>query len=345
MSTKVIAIRADANEKIASGHIMRCLSVAVKLRKAGSEVLFIVSDSFGQDLVEAKGFESICLNNDYREKSSEVQALANIIEERNIALMLVDSYEIDYNYMSMLSQYVKLAYIDDMKVEQYPVDMLVNYTIGTRVEEYLDMGYPREQLMIGNEYVPLRKEFSGKGIDIKETVDSVFITTGGADEYDMVRALIDELGKSSLSNMKKHIVVGKFYKHYDELLSLSEADDTLAVYRNVSNICDIMKKCDIAVSAGGTTLAELCACGVPTVCFSVADNQLFGTRAYAAKGIMEYAGDVRDGKEKLISGIVNSLENIANDHDKRRFMGSRAKETIDGYGAKRIAEGLIFLTK
>ena len=40
----MIAIRTDANEKIAMGHLMRCLSIAKQLKEKGQEVIFFISE-------------------------------------------------------------------------------------------------------------------------------------------------------------------------------------------------------------------------------------------------------------------------------------------------------------
>lgn len=37
------------------------------------------------------------------------------------------------------------------------------------------------------------------------------------------------------------------------------------MYENISNINEVMRMCDIAVSAAGNTLYELCAVGTPTI--------------------------------------------------------------------------------
>ena len=44
-TSKTIFIRADANSQIASGHIMRCLTIAGALRRKDHQVTFLISDS------------------------------------------------------------------------------------------------------------------------------------------------------------------------------------------------------------------------------------------------------------------------------------------------------------
>lgn len=40
----------------------------------------------------------------------------------------------------------------------------------------------------------------------------------------------------------------------------------------MSDIENYMKRADVAVSAGGSTLYELCAVGTPTISYALADN-------------------------------------------------------------------------
>lgn len=54
----MIYIRADANEIIGTGHVMRCLSIAEESRRRGEEVTFIAADNNSKKAVEIKGFKA-----------------------------------------------------------------------------------------------------------------------------------------------------------------------------------------------------------------------------------------------------------------------------------------------
>ena len=43
----IIAFRTDASLQIGSGHVMRCLTLADKLKKAGAKITFITRDHSG----------------------------------------------------------------------------------------------------------------------------------------------------------------------------------------------------------------------------------------------------------------------------------------------------------
>lgn len=48
----MIYFRTDANEKIATGHVMRCMTIAFQLQKMGEKIKFLFRD---QSSVEGAG--------------------------------------------------------------------------------------------------------------------------------------------------------------------------------------------------------------------------------------------------------------------------------------------------
>lgn len=66
-----------------------------------------------------------------------------------------------------------------------------------------------------------------------------------------------------------------------------------------------MMEADIAISAGGSTLYELCAIGTPTISYSFADNQLDNVTKFAEDGLIAYAGDAR--YQNVVPKIIDIL--------------------------------------
>ena len=128
----------------------------------------------------------------------------------------------------------------------------------------------------------------------------------------------------------------------EELRKMASENKAINLYESVSDMADIMKKADLAVSAGGTTLYELCAIGVPTVVFSMADNQMEFVKAFDKAGAVKYAGDVRTDK-RLVEKIVTWGTAVVENKGFRKRMSDKAKGIIDGNGAKRIAQGVLEL--
>lgn len=330
-----IGIRVDANEKIAMGHLMRCMSIALQLKKSRQSVLFILSEQYAEEFILQKGFACVCLSHVYAEKEMELKELTGLIAQKEIACLLIDSYDVSFRYMQELRNVCRTVYIDDLRHFEYPADLTVHYIFGTEKLQPKLQNDVHKKVLLGAKYAPLREEFSEKGIQVKNAVERAFITTGGTDPYDMTAEILNCM--RAYPNMEKHAVAGKFYHNLPALRELAMADASIHIYHDIPDVCRIMKKCDLAISAGGGTLVELCACGVPTVCFSIADNQLQGIRALSEAGMALYAGDVRESKGSVIREIMGSVGRLKDDFALREEMGRRGKEAIDGKGASRIA--------
>lgn len=339
----MIGIRADANSNIAMGHIMRCLSVATQLKKMEEEVLFITSDLEIMELIEKSGFMGICLFNSYKEKEQEIPALYEIIERYQIRRVLVDSYEVTLEYLLALSLKCKVAYFDDLNAFRYPVDMIINYRYDADKKEYSLWNYKEDtKFLLGSKYIPLREQFINNPFQGRESIENIFLTTGGSDPHHMVKELLIALEKNEiLSKICKKVVIGCFFEDKKWLNDYARNKPMIEIYQNVSEMAKLMNSCDLAISASGTTLAELCCCGVPTIAFSMADNQVLGVNAYAKDGLLLYAGDIRRHMKEVIERINEYIIALCKNDAMRINLATSAKQKIDGLGAIRIAKALM----
>ena len=96
---------------------------------------------------------------------------------------------------------------------------------------------------------------------------------------------------------------------------------------------------DVAVSAGGTTLYELCACGTPTITYSCADNQLNNVLQFQEDGLMAYAGDIRN--TNIFKKTEALLKRLDDSYQLRKECSEKMQGLVDGNGSIRIAEELI----
>lgn len=340
----MIGIRTDANKKIGMGHVMRCMTVAKKLRKLGELVIFFISDDYASDVIRNNGFECCVLSYEYKDKEAELLTFIDMLKNKKIKILLIDSYEVSEKYMSELNKEVKIAYIDDMNMFRYPADLIINYTYNAEKSLYKRWNYNyKTKFLLGSKYIPLRTEFEDVPVDNIQKVKRMLITTGGADEYDMLLDILHRLLRPRWEQFEKILIAGKFYEHIEDLRQIELQDQSVRVYYNISNMAEIMKQCQIAISAGGTTIAELCACGIPTIGFALADNQIYGLEAYSKDGIIKYVGDVRSGKVRVIDNIESNLEEFICDERLRKRQGEIAHNIIDGHGAMRIAQEIASL--
>lgn len=350
-----IVVRADANHKIGMGHIMRCLSIADAFASAGHYVSFILADNTVENLVKDRGYEISVMNSDYISMEEEKRP------STTPDIIIVDSYFVTAKYLTNLHDKVntggKLVYIDDVYAFPYPVDILVNYNAYSTPEKYdklyTNASADKPQMILGPTYAPLRSMF--RGIPHKKqnkVVKDVLISTGGSDELHLALSIIRFLLNHQNDGRRYHFLLGAMNTDKDEIKGME--GDGIVLHENVSDMKSFICSCDLAVSAAGSTLYEICACGVPLITYSLADNQIIGAEAFDRLGLGKNAGDLRDpdstDHNAVMSGrlrsnavelILTEAEKLADDYENRVSMGARMQELIDGFGAARMVQKII----
>lgn len=345
-SRPLVYIRADGNETIATGHLMRCLTIARALVRRGAVPTFIVSDTTSISLLQKMMtpdeliehvFSIIHLQTDFREPDNEIPVLRNLLTSHPVSCVLVDSYYVSAHYLSELKQFCRVAYLDDLQAFDYPVNLIINYDMNIDTSFYKSA----EAVLTGCAYTPLREQFSLHAYHPWENVRDIFLSTGGTDPFDIAGGLAAGLlADPVFKDACLHLLTGPMHVHRAQLEELSRKESRVILHENVTEMAALMSECDLAVSAGGTTLYELCAVGVPAVSYSMADNQLPGVLAFDNAGLIPYIGDVRNNPA-FYERALAQLRSLALDAKRRSEQSLRMRMTIDGAGADRIAAALI----
>ena len=357
----VIYIRTDGNSKIATGHLVRCLCIAQALESLGKSVCFLVSDhdsfSLLQDLA-ASIFEDYSFSFDvkiletakYNDLELEIEELSVLLTPSTPLLnskpvIFVDSYFVTEHYFACLSEFAKVAYMDDLRAFDYKVDLVANYDVipSARKQEY-ELSYTNAGVsLLGAGYTPLRRQFQNQEVSLRSQIKNILITTGGSDPYDFTTTLSDYLLSLEL-NIELHVVVGRLFKNADSLEELAKQHSSLHLHYNVSDMASLMRQCDYAISAAGTTLYELCALGIPSISISMADNQIPMAETFAEADAVPYAGDIRVQKvedmNEILGQISNHLTFLSKDISVRQLQHQKMRRLVDGNGAIKIAEKL-----
>lgn len=415
-----IYFRTDGNSKIATGHIMRCLTIARACVRQGGTVKFIVSDEESLALLRERfeipqEFDTCCLNSNYGNLSSELPALLSSLTTDSKAIgtvsdvkpwIFIDSYYATTSYFMALRKHFRVAYLDDLRSIDCSVDLLINYD----TEEDCDCYANASRKLLGAQYTPLREQFHAPSYTVRPEARHVLLSTGGTDPYRVAESLLHniydqtlptrilserqagELSKScassthqnmqnclpdanetaSLRSMHYHILTSRANTRYDALNALAQAHPSIHIHTDVTYVAALMASCDLAVSAGGTTLCELCAVGVPSISYLMAENQRTAIEAYAKRNLIPCAGDIRPtvsaqnsdscihhtntGSTSLsitenpdsyvpdtstLRHILDFLSVMAQKYDARTAVSSSMRSFMDGTGAELIAQALL----
>ena len=362
----IIYIRTDGNSQIATGHLVRCLSIARALRKEAADkcplsICFLLSDEESRRLLEnffemENEFEWRILSHaDYQHPEQELKELLTF-GSASRPVLLIDSYFVTEKYLTDLHNVFTIVYLDDLRVFDYPVDMVINYDLLTPAirKDYEQFYHSAHKKLLGGRYAPLRPQFwenpslqtevavsnvkthriedSGQ----KERSVHILIASGGSDPYHTTLQLVRKLSKQFPAGYCFDLIVGAYNPDKEELQRLAETA-SIVLHEGVTQMAALMASCDLAISAAGTTLYELCAVGIPTASFVIADNQLACAKAFEECHIIPYLGDVRTNEADVIKKATTWV--ASNPHS----VPSRAKsQEVDGKGALRIAKELLF---
>lgn len=337
----MILIRADGSPKTGSGHIMRCMTIAEQI-KDREQICFVTASEESVSLIENRGFNVEVLKGCYSEnRIEEIDELRQLIINKNAKLLLVDSYLVTDGYFEGLKDLVKLAYLDDFGEMVYSADIIINYNVFANENDYLQK-YPTQvtECLIGPSYIPIRGEFTQDKYEVRPELKDVLLLTGGGDYYNLAEKFMDNFGQcEELKHINFHLVCGYYNNQKEILKKKAERYNNFCIYENVQDIWKLMRKCDCAVTAGGTTVYELCAVGVPIIGYAFADNQhpVMDYMNHNRRAV--YCGDYRDKGERLLGELAQTILEYT-EYEVRKDMSASLKSLVDGNGAKRIADAL-----
>ena len=344
----MIVFRADGNRHIGSGHVMRCLSIADAFRRVGEESLFVMAQDQMKDVVESRGHQVKLLGGSYDQMEAELPAFLSLINTMKPKLIIVDSYYVTEHYFLKLNETnLPIWYVDDYGKTAFPVRGILNYNAYGPKIDYRDLyegeGLCIPRFLLGPTYAPLRDVYREvpKRVVAKKC-KNVLISTGGSDPLSVARKLVDYLQTHQADDgLCFHFLVTPLNRDREYLFQLPVCEDRIIIHDRLNCLKDIILVSDLAVSAAGSTMYELCACGLPTINYILADNQIPGCQAFAELGYMDSCGDLRACEEQIGELVYSAVIRLSENFEKRKKMAEAMQSFVDGYGADRVVTELL----
>jgi len=353
-----IIFRADASQKIGSGHIMRCMTLAEAVcRDKSITVEFISRSHLGNmnEFVIEKGFNLHILQGQKKHTENnklegyeqwlgvtqecDADETIKIIADLKIDWVIVDHYALDDIWESKVRAYVNnIMVIDDLANRRHNCDLLLDQNYIHDSGRYDNLIPPGTIKLLGPMYALLREEFldsDANAIQVRGEVKRVFVFFGGADPDNLTSTALRALSKPSLRHLLLDVVIGSSNRHENEVKSLVTDHPNARVHYQVNNIAAIMRQADIAVGAGGATTWERLAIGLPSIVVTIAENQISFTRDLDQDGYIEWLGNVNQVTEQVIHGAIERKLGHPRYLCKQSKKG---KELVDGYGANRVSK-------
>ena len=350
----LIVIRADASKSIGSGHIMRCLTLAKRLRVQGADVSFVCRN-FPCNLSEYigdQGFNVHLLPKDEvgePEMKSPEQAWNEIIwkldaeqtkgvlkkYERMIDWLIVDHYALDHHWQSLLRGEVSnIMVIDDLANRYHDCDVLLdqNYYLNAS-NRYNGLVSKDCSLFLGPQYLLLRDEFYRIRKDLRirtGEVANIFVFYGGADITNETEKCIKALKNCIKTNVEINVITGQSNLNKERIKGICFSSLNMYHHCQVSNIAELMNKADLAFGAGGSTMWERCFLGLPSIVTITAKNQMETTQAVSDLGAIWNLGWY---EEVNSAALFKAAERLLTEPSKYADMQKRALNVVGVRGS------------
>ena len=247
-----VAIYVNGNNKRGMGHIYRALEIADEFY-CKPDIFYDVNQTnvkdFGRTTHVLKPVNGIA-------------ELFEICKAEQYDIFINDILATSIDYMIGLRTVLpdaKIINFEDDGEGQTKADLVINALYNESSLPQVKVGY--------RYYIPGKPFLLYDPIKINEKVQRVFISFGGSDPKNYSDRLLRIVSKPEYSSYKFTVVLGRSKEHIEELLKYNQ-NENIEVLFDVSNMPELMTKCDIGITSRGRTGYELCMLGIPTIAMS-----------------------------------------------------------------------------
>jgi CMP-N-acetylneuraminic acid synthetase len=249
LSRQKVGIYVNGNNKRGIGHIYRVLEIADE---------FYVKPDIYYDInqTDPKVFGNT------KHNLIPVDGIAELYQfckEQNYTIFINDILTTSIDYMIGLKSVMpnaKIVNFEDDGEGTIKADLVFNAL-------FRDEDFP--QIKAGERYYISGKTFMFyEPIQIKEMVNRVFISFGGADPQNYSDRLLNIINKPEYKEYEFIIVLGRAKYNVDTLMEFNKYDNIKVLY-DVANMPELMTSCDIGITSRGRTGYELAILGIPAI--------------------------------------------------------------------------------
>jgi UDP-2,4-diacetamido-2,4,6-trideoxy-beta-L-altropyranose hydrolase len=358
---KKIVFRVDSGSHIGVGHVMRCLTLALELKKNNYEIHFIVKNhqKFMSEPIAEKFHLHILEGGSQKDLSSEekldyklwlgqsaeedLSATNSCLKEiGDVDLVVVDHYSIDATYEEKIYA-KKILVIDDLMNRNHFCDLLLDQNVTAQEAGYRKlMNKSAAMCLMGPRFALLREEFQLLRAQVDQNyfnrpTKNILVFFGGADAKCNTLKLAKALDQEIFQKYSFTFVLNSQHSDFEQLKEIKNKYPLIKLVSFVENFGKLMGETDLFIGAGGTTSWERACLGVASALVAVAENQLGNCLELEKTDNIYYLG---------ISEYVTSerwrsfLSEIVPDDSLWYRCRKNSFQMVDGLGAMRVADSI-----
>ena len=322
-SRRSIVIRADASPDRGMGHVYRAVALAHEL---AAHDLTIATRSDGPYALGA----DFLARTPYRvHRLTGTDAFLDLCRELRPDLAILDVLDTTEDLVEAVATHAGFVVnFEDLGPGARRADLVVN-------DLYTDF-VPAENHWYGVQHAVLAPSFERvtPRDECGEEVARVLVTFGGTDPGNLTERSLDALAHLGFDG-DVTVVLGPGFGHPEPDLAAHGLKGR--VLRDVSNMAEVMRAADIALTSGGRTVTELMTVGVPTVVLCQNTRELRHTHASSPFGVMNLGmGELVDA-----GSLARYVGMLIRDPELRRDMRRRALQAVRDRSNRAIADRIL----
>lgn len=341
-----VLIRTDGGGSLGLGHVMRTLAVAEVLRdEMGYGVIFAMDArarlADGVAIVEERGFPVKRQPQMRRSGDSEAGWLIAICQELKPGSVLFDiRTDLSADDLTNIRKQVsKIVTLDDGSERRLVADVALFPPV-PQVQQ-MDWSRARGKMITDWDHVVLSAGASHRKSQTTRTDQSskLFVNFGGSDPFELTLPAAQMLAKFE-KTLDVTFVIGPGVVDAERLAEgVRRCSKRFTAEIAPEDFTGLAASHDLALIAFGVTAYELAHLGVPTILVCLNEDQFASAAPFVDEGIgarmlMSVAGQIPD--------IADTLKIWLKDHEKRQKAAERAVSLIDGNGARRVANTMLW---
>jgi len=350
-----VAFRVDAGPVIGAGHAIRCLTLADALARRGAQATFVAAamPSSVEQRITAAGHKIVRIEPspelnrsgpDWHQPAltigaQEADVRATKDQVGSCDWLIVDHYLLDARWHSGARAFARrLLVIDDLADHSCDCDLLLDQTFGRSSEEYAQLVPTQTTILAGACYALLRREFVERrrsALDRRRKLSDVrrILVSLGAMDFGEMTAKVVEMVLATSPDCLINVVIGPDAPSLAGVKRLAQQAPNIEVHCGDANMADLMLAADLAIGAAGTTSAERCCLGVPSLVLVLAENQrctALGLQDADAAMVVDDVGE-----------IGSALPQLLTDQRRLQTMSAAAFALVDGLGTSRVVDAML----
>lgn len=338
-----LLFRADADIRMGTGHVMRCLALAQAWQdgdgKASLATACLSPRLEARWTAEGNDLEKVSAEPGTGDDAEQTIALSRRL---GAAWVVLDGYHFTASFQRAIKRAgLRLLVLDDFgHAEHYWADLVLNQNLHAEEALYRECE-PYTRLLLGTRFALLRREFwkwRGWQRAVPDVARKILVTLGGSDPDDVTGKIIQALQHVRIDGLQVVALAGVSNPHQAELEAMVAGSRAkIDLQSSVTNMPELMAWADLAIAAGGTTSWERALMRLPSLVTILADNQRKMAAAAESAGI---GWNLGPGETLSMPAIAQAVERLSNDAGARMRMAQRGPEVVDGLGPERVVRAL-----